>query len=175
MLENICLNESFYIKYKNKPIRGLYRIMNDGLEIQVDNTWQKSKDITLEKLLTNDYSVLHLNQVYYIPSIYLAEASYDIKQWVGSEYNWKHVDSDFFYTSSYEALLRARRMLKNLKELTGKKYMPNFNDDYYIPSISTDYVKQTWIGDRYDRKYYDANMVSESPIECFIKLAIMLD
>lgn len=175
MLDNTCLNEPFYVKYKNKPIRGLYKITNDELKIQVDNIWQKSQEVTLEKLLTNDYSVLHLNQIYYIPAIDGATASYSIKQWVDSEDNWKHVDSDFFYNSSYEALLRAERMLKNLKKLNSRKYEPKFNDEYYIPSIISDYVKHTWIGDKWDWKCYDANMVSESPIECFIKLAIMLD
>lgn len=175
MLDNTCLNEPFYIKYQNKPIRGLYKITHDGLKIQVDNTWQKSQDVTLEQLLTNDYSVLHLNQIYYVPSIYLAIASYDIKQWVGSEYNWRHVDSGIFYTSSYEAILRAERILKNINELPCRKYEPKFNDNYYIPSITTDYVKHTWIGDIQDWKYYEANMVCESVIECYIKLAVMLN
>lgn len=175
MLDNTCLNEPFYVKYKNKPIRGLYKITNDELKIQVDNIWQKSQDVTLEKLLTYEYSVLHLNQLYYIPLIEGATASYNIKQWVGSEDNWKHVDFDFFYTSSYEAQLRAERMLENLKKLSIKKYEPKFNDEYYVPSIDKDYMKYTWIGCDYDWKFYDANMVSESPIECFIKLATMLD
>lgn len=142
--------------------------------LQVDNTWQKSQDVILEELMTYEYSVLHLNQLYYIPVICGAIADYAIKQWVGSEYNWKHVDSGFFYTSSYEALLRAERMLENLK-CSVKGYEPKFNDVYYMPSITFDYVKYTWIGDTWDWKCYDANMVSESPTECFIKLAIMLD